>query len=345
MRVLFVTETAGGAQEFYRCRLPAYELLRRGHHAAVGPGLFQRVDGLLSGVDEHGPTVAKPTHVVLRMVADPRAAEMVRDARKAGQWVAFDIDDDVWNLPPWNPAASTITNVDVIEEVMAECDAVLASTAGMAESVAAHTSTPVTVCRAGVDLAAYRPHPGLHEPLRVGWMGLTGYRGSDLHYVVDMLADVLADIHTRSPVEFWHFGARVGDPPVADILPAGWPVPVVTVPWCSIVELPRVLGGQVDVAVVPQKPCRFAESRAYTTGLAWLAAGVPIAASMTGEYRRLSRARGVYELDPARPAGLVHLLADAYAGWRHPVDLEQFSIRSTIGGWLDAMTAKVPVGG
>lgn len=294
--VLFVSENTPGKDApsaYYRCTLPSRALKGRGWNTATSHFLLQRDDGRLTGWDPQGPVYRTPHFIVCRHLSGPDekpilSADMFRKARDNGQFVFMDLDDDYWNIPDWNPAKGTFTPevMELWEQDMDACDGILVTTRGLAESVYEHTKTPVYICRNGIDGKHFRPHRAdEHAPIRLGWLSLTHWRARDLLTIKEAIYDTLAE--KIGEVEFWHIGYKSDNPPIGAILPQ---LPVVTksLDWVPMEYLGVTLD-EIDVAIVPQLPNRFAESRSTTTGMILAAMGIPFAATPTGPYRDLWR--------------------------------------------------------
>lgn len=296
MRFDFVTESAG-PQRLYRATLIAEGLRALGHDAEVWNACFEAPDHRLvgwqplTGVRRTGP----PADVVVgRWLTRPAADQVILRAREAGQFVALDIDDDVWGLPDWHPAwrlrdDPTITTLDTlaVQLNMAAADVVLVSTEPLGEVVMTvldtigEPDTPVALLRAPVevtDLVA----PLSHRPLRVGWLGNLAYRGHDLALITDVLAEVLP---AHGAILF-HLGRDRKEPPLAAALGMSVPYIIRERDWVDVNMLPAWLA-ELDCAVIPAEGHRFNLCRSANTGLALGAVGVPFVTSPSVEYSKL----------------------------------------------------------
>lgn len=295
--VLFIGESGDGqAISHYRCRLPALGLAQRGWRAQVSPVAVGMSNGMVVGWDgdtsrEWIPPDTAPGVVIFRALKDPLGHEldsvdMFLSARVAGQMIFTDLDDDLWHLPAWNPAADVWTpdQLAVLERNLNACDGIFCSTSPLAAVVAEHTDTPTFVAPPSVDLAEYNVARHQLRPtgiVRVGWCGLTSWRGRDLEWFAADLRDIL-NAHAHH-AELWHIGAHPRQPPIR------WPLgPVSTVvrelPWAKWFDLPAALA-QLDVAVIPMDPSDPVNtSRSATMGLALAAAGVAVITSTNESY-------------------------------------------------------------
>lgn len=292
----------GGAQVHYRANLMASGLIDLGHEARVWPASFEAEDHTIRGWDPPtGEYDRQPAQVlVMRLYVPPPAGELFVRARRAGQVVAFDIDDDIWAFPDWNPTLAAVRsdpaqrdlNAACVQVNMACADVVVAATPSLAQVCARVLDTikepdvPVAYIRSPVLCSPSAPL--ISVPPRVGWMGTWAYRGRDLAMIEPALRGALAD--ERGVLR--HLGRDRGEPPLPVFLtaldPAGRepPYAVHEHDWADITELPHLIRG-VDLGVIPAEPHRFNLSRSGTTGLAFAACGVPYIASPTPEYQHL----------------------------------------------------------
>lgn len=296
--VLFVAEGGSSALPYYRARIPAQGLRQRGWTAWETITMAQSRDMRLRAFDtvtgKNGPA---PSVVVCRHLRDPDGHEldsvkMFGEARSKGQRVFYDLDDDYWQLPGWNPAAPVwdAEALRILDANLGAASGVLCSTEALARAAREHTDTPVFVAHNGVSLAGYHPRDADHEPLRLGWLGLSAYRARDLETIAPALRLVCAEFAGK--VELWHLGDHHDHAPIEDVLGHDFPVPIRKRRWVPAAELPaRIV--ELDVAVMPMElglPLNAA--RSATTGLALAAGGVPYVASPNGDYGELAL-RGV----------------------------------------------------
>lgn len=299
----FSREQGDGAQPYYRGDLPAQGLRKLGHDAFCArvvtdcedDASVRSVAGMLTVVDIDARTGRVDAHpppevLVLRTWVGDSFADAILEARATGQLVFYDIDDDVWHLPEWNPARRYLgkpghIDPEVMAVDMAACSGVLASTPALAVIVVQELARrgleapPVHVCRAGIDVARYVRSLHLpHGPLRVAWLGTTTYRGNDLALAVPALKAAQAAGH-----EVWHLGAESP----RDFEQATGLRPDEVRRWRPFSQLPDLLQ-LVDVAVIPAVDDAFNACRSANTGFACVAAGLTVYASPTESYQHLA---------------------------------------------------------
>src|ERR1700736_6026917 len=129
LTVCFGGEVGTGACRYFRAEIPSRALRSMGWVTSVASYILtpetpaeQKRDPRIRGWNGPGTRIEKPASIVtLRImddvVIDPAThkgadnyrmdnmTEDIRRAREAGQIVLYDIDDDLWHLPEWSPAA------------------------------------------------------------------------------------------------------------------------------------------------------------------------------------------------------------------------------------------------
>lgn len=274
---------------FYRAFLPARALQLHAWQAFVSIDGVVWPDGRFASEALDRPT---DIAVIRRPIVDGGLAtrdisEEVRAARAAGQTVYVDVDDDLWNIPPTNPAAALMTQEsnDAFERVINASDGAIVSTRGLAVSLRTHVDVPVHVCPNGLDVSLYPTWEGEHRPLRLGWLGPVKWRHDDLRSISSWLAPFLND---HPEVEFVHMGGMPDDEfQVEELLP-DYKGRILKVPWVPFQCLQQSLE-QVDVLVIPQRLGEvyegFANSRSPTSAMAAVASGCVVWATPIASYR------------------------------------------------------------
>jgi hypothetical protein len=271
--ITFLAEDGpGSAAAYYRAWFPSQ---------CMADSIVVREMGfsaVLQGI-ETGDMVYLPTKAVVLRQPTVDASAAIKEARSNGQRVYIDIDDDVWHLPPYNPAAKTYTlrNMATLLRNMRAVDGIIVPTEALAESVHEVCSTPVEIIPSGIDVTDWpkrEPHSGR---FRIGWVGTLPYRGMDMAMIAEPLMKVFEQ---RDDLEFWHIGALPQDNP------AVFGADCIRVPWVPFGQL----GNQIrnlDLALIPAQSNRFNQSRSPTTGMVIAACAVPFWCSYTTAYTDL----------------------------------------------------------
>ena len=314
--ICFGAEGGDSACAYFRAQIPAKALAPFGWETSVAEYVLtpQTPEGLreygprIRGWGGPGTEIDEPADIVtLRImddvVIDPATkkgadnyrmdnmAAEIRRARDDGQIVLYDIDDDLWHLPVWSPAARAMNklvpyaracDLSVIGANIAACDGVITSTRYLADELRRRFDVPVYVLPPGIDPAPYegfndRPP---NEHLVVGWMGSISHH---LQHLRSM--QIALDCLPELGAEFTRLGSIDGDN--GAMLLHEVPAKVNQIPWGGISELPAKLAN-LDVGIIPRVDEPFMEGQSITSGLQYAAAGVPFIATATAEYRHLN---------------------------------------------------------
>ncbi len=316
--VCFGGEGGDSACKYFRAAIPAKALAPFGWETSVAEYVLtpQTPEGLreygprIRGWKGPGTEVCEPADIVtLRImddvVIDPATkkgadnyrmdnmAGEIRRARDDGQIILYDIDDDLWHLPVWSPAARAMNKIipyaracdlEVIDANIKACDGVITSTRYLADELHQRfPAVPVYVLPPGIDPEPYDtldPPPSEHH-LQVGWMGSISHHLQHLRSM-QVALDCLPDLGA----EFTRLGSIPGDQ--GQFLLSEVPCKVNQLPWGGISELPAKLAG-IDIGIIPRVDEPFMEGQSITSGLQYAAAGVPFIASATQEYVELEK--------------------------------------------------------
>jgi glycosyltransferase involved in cell wall biosynthesis len=304
--VCFGGESGTGACRYFRAEIPAKALRPLGWNTSVSAYVVAPVTD--SELKQYGPRlrwddakrkrIGKPPDIMTLRIMDDvvlyegaayqmeRMPDYILRAREAGQIVLYDIDDDLWHLPEWSPAAQAMNkmvpyaracDLDVVDANIRACDGVITSTDYLAEILRKRFEVPVYVIRPGIDPSVYLPRgPG---PLRVGWMGSMSHHLPHLRTMQTAL-----DCLPKYDAEFMRLGWIRGDRSEERLQEL--PCRVGQVPWGGIEELPQKLS-LIDIGIIPRVLEDFNEGQSVTSGLQYAAAGIPFLVSPSAEYERL----------------------------------------------------------
>ncbi len=281
-RVVFATGI-DGAPLRYRAWLPAEALAGLGVASTV---LHYRHPALLA-------TALEADVVVLyRVPATPSVLELIEACHGAGQAVAFDVDDLIFDpsiaeeipalrlLPP-DEGALWLQGVERYRTTLEACDAFIGSTDLLVERATALTGLPAHRFDNGVgfelaraaDAALRRPRrPG---PPRLGYLSGTTTHDDDWRFVAPAVVEVL-DRHPEA--ELWLGGHLPDDPTLAR-----FGARVVRTEFRPWLELPDTLR-DLDVNLAPLEPAAFNQAK---SAIKWLEAALcatPTVASPTGPF-------------------------------------------------------------
>lgn len=214
--------------------------------------------------------------------------ENVKFARSRGIACIYELDDDVWSIPPvFEAYGKKCLKPEESEVIMRECDAITVTTPELAEVVAKHVpGKPVHVIPNALDLdmwdAAYaeRQVKASDGTVTIGWMA------SQSHLMdVPVVGEVLRDLMLEFPQLRLHFigwidmKAFMGDMlgPFADRVTCG--------DWVPVSQLAETMKG-FDIGLLPLVDHAWNQSKSDLKYLQYSALGIPAVASPMPCYTR-----------------------------------------------------------
>ena len=138
-------------------------------------------------------------------------AKIMRDYKKLGKRVLYDLDDDMWVVDKDNPS-HLVSNAlkDQYEAMIKEADAVISPSRTLLKKLQKHFKKPTFFCPNGFnDLYFERPHET--DRLKIGYMGASSH-WKDLQLV----GEVIAKLAEKYDFLFVVYGI-VGSPMEAEI--------------------------------------------------------------------------------------------------------------------------------
>lgn len=134
--------------------------------------------------------------------------KIMRDYKKRGKRVLYDMDDNFWAVPEDNPSV-LVSNAhkDQYEGMIAEADAVITTSPYLKKVFKKHFKKEVFICPNGIDYDLYQPRPKNHEGTLV-----IGYMGAASHWKdLQLIGEVIADLNKKYDFLFTIYGL-VGEP-------------------------------------------------------------------------------------------------------------------------------------
>jgi glycosyltransferase involved in cell wall biosynthesis len=286
--VLLCGSEPNGAVEWYRLEQPARWLTAHGHpvRTAYGEINIERRISAISLQRTGGDLV--PKILLLR-------AQGVR--------TIYELDDDIWSLPSWNPWRLSCSDEikRAMEAIMCACDVATVTTERLAKLVGQKTRKPVYVVPNAIPLDLVPPPGERTLPgVRVGWWGSNTHQG-DLVHVLPAMRKLLRD---RTDVTLVFMGA-----PLPQGMSAG-----PRIEWHKGVSMREFYGAlrelQLDVMVAPLEDHHFNWAKSNVKVLEAGAMGCAIVASDVGPYRCIRDGETGFKVKANAPSRWVSLLME-----------------------------------
>src|SRR4030042_1690065 len=184
MKITFLLDTSQSWQSgiwWHRNELPMRALAKRGHGCNQIPIKSKMSDAELNYPDtvifgRTYPTAFNPVAVM-------------RDYKKLGKRVLYDMDDDFWQVSKDNPSVLVSSAYkDQYEGMIREADALITPSKFLAKKFKKFKK-PIFICPNGIDYNEYKERPRNHEGLVIGYMGAASH-WSDLYIMMEALIEL-----------------------------------------------------------------------------------------------------------------------------------------------------------
>jgi len=184
---------------FHRQRIPSDALEERGH----------RVKHVSIGTEFSNSLLEWPDTVIFGRTYpnEYTPIKWMREFKRKGARVLYDMDDDFWQVSKDNPSVLTSSALkDQYEGMIEESDAIITSTSYLAKKFKKHFKKPIFICPNGVNLKRYTQRPKEHKELVVGYMG------SASHFKdLQLVGNVITELSKKHDFLFTIYGL-VGEP-------------------------------------------------------------------------------------------------------------------------------------
>jgi len=291
---------------WYRCKLPADELKKRGWVAGLGFPGFNNTNGFGLIVEDekiiHGWDI-----IVFKLLMQREVLEYMPRAKELGQKIVVDVDDFFDGLSPRNQAYESTdpqkhpdNNREIYSLIIMAADAVITSTPFLYDYYSKKRSN-VYMVRNGIDVERYKKKKFNHtNRLKLGWVGATPWRSNDLQQLSIFMNDYL---RTRG-VGFHHSGETSNTPTAASELKIL--IGTSSQPLCPIIDYPKLFN-KIDIGLVPLSDCHFNHAKSFIKGLEYAAAGVPFVSSYAPEYEFLANEGKIGRVAYSKEDWIYHL--------------------------------------
>lgn len=185
---------------FHRQQTPAAALAKRGH------GIKQVAIGATFPKD----LMEWPDTVIFGRTypAQYDPIKYMREFKRLGKRVLYDMDDDFWQVSKDNPSA-LVSNAlkDQYEGMIREADAIITPSSVLAKKFKKLVKgKPVFICPNGIDFEAYLDRPREHSDLVIGYMGAASHWGD-----LKIIGNVISNLAQKHDFLFTIYGL-VGEP-------------------------------------------------------------------------------------------------------------------------------------
>lgn len=172
MKITMITDVRDCWQSgiwYHRQQTPAIALDKRGH------GVKQIVIGT-SFTEEQ---MNWPDTVIFGRTypSGTEPIKIMRDYKKRGKRILYDMDDDFWQVAKDNPSANVSNALkDQYEGMIEEADAIITPSKVLAKKFKKYfKKKPIFICPNGIDYTQYRERPKSKGELIIGYMGAASH--------------------------------------------------------------------------------------------------------------------------------------------------------------------------
>lgn len=327
---------------WYRCMLPANEIVKRRGSASVG-FFARRPNGMIA---IKSPNDSKPKTfgvIVLKVIMHREALNSIETAQALGQKIVVDIDDLFDEIHETNMAHGSTdknknrdNNREIYKQIMTLSDALICSTPFIADYYRQEfPNKPIYVIRNAIDIKRWTYLKAVDRTPIIGWLGATPWRSLDL----EQLSGFFGKYIEKHKYKFHHAGHLPWAPPAYLKLGIKDKSLLTASPMVPLYELPRVYAN-FDIGIVPLNDIPFNRAKSFIKGLEYAAAGIPFVASALPEYEYLADA-GVGRVARNEKEWMRNLDELADYSMRMDESLynrklveEKFSIDSTADEWI-----------
>lgn len=190
----------------YRSRIPSVELKNRGHE----------VQPLILGKEIVNKWLDYPDVAIFGVYGgvyniDPFS--LIREYKKRGKKVVYDLDDDTFTVNPDNPSIVDVKkkgNIKQTTELLKVADVVTTTTEILKKRFQRFNKN-VVVCPNAVDASKFTKRKGGNEKIKIGYTGAASHWGD-----LSLVMDVLAELQKKYDFEFILQG-MCGNPLLAEV--------------------------------------------------------------------------------------------------------------------------------
>lgn len=199
------------------------------------------------------------------------ALHAMQALKKSGIKIIYETDDDLFNIPSWNPVASKVTSSSkhVIKQMIKAADHLVVSTQPLKELYSWwHAPSSIDVIPNGVDLDLFGRYAKTSYPtdkVVIGWTGAAAHL-EDLRIIKDVITKLLED---HSNVTFLLGGWL--DSPFFNDIPEDR---IIRVPWTNDLREHYQTLSKIDIGLCPLSDIKFNKGKSNLKAIELSAMGV-----------------------------------------------------------------------
>ena len=275
---------------WYRCMLPAYELVNAGVPSSVG---FIQLKPDRGFAITHNGSLKGSVYkiIVLKVMMHRMVLEHIESAKRYGQKIVVDIDDLFDEIHETNmahgstdPAKNRDNNREIYQQIIEASDALICSTPFIQDYYKVKfPKKPIFMVRNAIDSDRWTRFKAVKRTPIIGWLGATPWRSQDLEQISGFFNQYLES----RDVKFHHSGHLTWAPLAHNKLGIKDVKRVTVSPMVPLIDLPQTYAN-FDIGIVPLNDIPFNRAKSFIKGVEYAAAGTPFVASALPEYEYLA---------------------------------------------------------
>jgi len=138
-------------------------------------------------------------------VIKPDFWQYIQQLIKMRKKIIWQTDDDLWNIPTWNPAFYRVTYLDrtVLTEVVENATSIIVSTDHLSDLIGQHEKTQVLPNL--IDCTDFQPYADRNNrPLKILWTGSYTH-DEDLQQIIEPMYKVIEKYKSKVQFIFWGY--------------------------------------------------------------------------------------------------------------------------------------------
>ena len=208
MKILFVQDSIVSFQSgiwLHRNEIPSLGLEKRGH----------QIKQVAIGMTFPEDLMEWPDVVIFGRAYNQtyNPIQIMKDYKKRGKRVLYDLDDDYWNVPKDNPSFKVSSAFkDQYEGMIREADAIITPSPVLEKKFKKHFKKKTFICPNGIDFDSGRMYQYLERPRQQDGTLKIGYMGAASHWKdLQLIGEVMVALSQKYDFLFVIYG-MIGEP-------------------------------------------------------------------------------------------------------------------------------------